>query len=90
MQQPAEARVAAQARNDPERQAVLNDIIQQVAAERGARVFDLRGLLCPGGEFAEQIDGVKMRYDGVHLTPDGAAVAWRWLVSQIGQVLPAG
>jgi hypothetical protein len=90
MQQPADGSGVAQVRNDPERQAALNDIIQQVAAERGAKIFDLRGLLCPSGEYTEQLEGVDMRYDGVHLTPEGAAVVWRWLVSQIGQVLPPG
>ena len=90
MQEPAEARVAAQARNDPERQAALNDIIQQVAAERVRGSSICVGCCAPVVTSPSKIDGVKMRYDGVHLTPDGATVAWRWLVSQIGQVLPAG
>ena len=89
MNQPAKAAVPAQARNDPARQATLNAIIEQVAAERGAKVLDLRGLLCPGGEYAEQLDGIDMRYDGVHLTAEGAAVVWRWLVGQVSQLQQA-
>jgi hypothetical protein len=90
MQQSADAAIPSQARNDPQRQAALNTIIDQVAAERGAKVFDLRAFLCPTGEYAKTLDGVDMRFDGVHLTPEGAAKVWRWLVGQMAQVLPGG
>jgi hypothetical protein len=39
-------------------------------------LYGLDDVLCPGGRFREQADGVgDLRSDGVHLSPDGG----RWL-----------
>jgi len=51
-------------------------------------VVDLDGFICPGGEYSDlTIDGVKIRSDGVHFTPEGAAVVARWLAPQIEEIV---
>jgi len=73
------------ARNDPARVAWVNQVFQRVVARhpQRLRLIDLGGFLCPGGHYAEKLDGVKVRSDGVHFTPDGAGVVWRWLGPQL-------
>jgi peptidoglycan/LPS O-acetylase OafA/YrhL len=51
-------------------------------------VVDLDGFVCPGGEYSDlTIDGVGIRSDGVHFTPEGAAVVARWLAPQIEDIV---
>jgi lysophospholipase L1-like esterase len=88
--QPAAAMLPAQSRNDAERVAAVNAVIADVAAARPlVDIVDYAGFVCPDGEYASERDGVELRYDGVHLTPDGAALTWRWLAPQL-QALTAG
>jgi peptidoglycan/LPS O-acetylase OafA/YrhL len=72
---------AAQIRDDPARGAWLNQLIGRFVAEHSAKMslVDLRDFLCPGGQYVARMDGVQVRDDGVHFTPDGADVVWRWL-----------
>jgi hypothetical protein len=71
--------------NDAARQEWLNTVLQRVAARHPdqVRVLDLRGLLCPGGDFTQTIDGVDVRPDGVHVGGPGGALVWRWLAPQL-------
>jgi peptidoglycan/LPS O-acetylase OafA/YrhL/lysophospholipase L1-like esterase len=75
----------ASERNDPKRVAAVNRALQALVARHTRRLhlIDLGGFLCPGGKDAGTIDGVKMRRDGVHFTPEGARVVWRWLGPQL-------
>lgn len=63
--------------NDPERLAWLNDAIRTYADERpGVGVIDLYGTVCRDG-FTNEIDGVTLRDDGLHLNAPGADLVWR-------------
>jgi peptidoglycan/LPS O-acetylase OafA/YrhL len=75
------------ARSDPARVAAFNELLADVAAERGAEVLGLGSLLCPAGEPIESTTGTRLRYDGVHLTPDGAALVWTWLLPRLDELV---
>jgi peptidoglycan/LPS O-acetylase OafA/YrhL len=65
--------------DSPVRLADYNAMVREVAAEHPNTValFDLDGLLCPGGHFTTDFGGVPVRDgDGVHILPSGAAGAW--------------
>jgi peptidoglycan/LPS O-acetylase OafA/YrhL len=84
MNESPDAAFPTQARNDPERVAAMNRIAADVAARHpGTTVIDLGGLLCPGGVYEHERDGVVLRSDGVHLGAEGARVTWEWLVPQL-------
>ena len=53
------------------------------AAHPGTRLLDLNRKLCPDGTFTWTVDGVQVRSDGVHLTPDGV----RWLTPWLTRAL---
>jgi hypothetical protein len=72
-------------RDDPARGEWLNQVLGRfVAAHRQRMVLiDLKSFLCPGGRYLDRIDGVKVRYDGVHLSRPGARLVWQWLGPQL-------
>jgi peptidoglycan/LPS O-acetylase OafA/YrhL len=72
-------------RNDPARVAWLNGVFSRFAATHrdGLTLLDLNSFLCPGGRYVDKKDGVQMRDDGVHFTPEGADLTWRWLDPQL-------
>nr|WP_275941378.1 SGNH hydrolase domain-containing protein [Planosporangium flavigriseum] len=50
-----------------------NTIYQQVAGEtRGMHLLGARQYICPNGTCPMVVDGLVLRYDGVHFTPQGA------------------
>jgi hypothetical protein len=49
-------------------------------------LIDLNRFVSPGGKYAESIDGIRIRGDGVHFTMDGAVYVSNWLVPQLEQV----
>jgi peptidoglycan/LPS O-acetylase OafA/YrhL len=73
------------ARNDPARVAWLNGVLARFVAARRDRMvlLDLHGFLCPGGRYRDRLDGRRLRDDGVHFSPDGADLVWRWLGPQL-------
>jgi peptidoglycan/LPS O-acetylase OafA/YrhL len=71
-------------RNDPARVERFNRHLRDAAAATGVEVVDLGALLCPDGRPLDQLDGVPLRYDGVHLTREGAGLVWRWLLPRLG------
>ncbi len=42
--------------------------------------------MSPEGKFADSLDGVQIRGDGVHFTHDGAILVDQWLVPQLEEV----
>lgn len=74
-------------RNDPARRAWFNNLAARVSERYGDLItrVDIGGLLCPNGAFAEQINGVTIRPDGVHFGGDGAREVWDWLAPQVMQ-----
>jgi hypothetical protein len=70
----------ALARNDPDRVAAYNRLLREQAAQRpNVHVLELSERLCPDGQYLDQVDGAPLRYDGVHLTPEGATYVMNWL-----------
>ncbi len=69
--------------------APLNDLYREYAAQHtGVSVIDLQSYVCPAGDYTDlYLDGVKIRYDGVHFTEDGAAIVAKWLGPQIDAVV---
>jgi peptidoglycan/LPS O-acetylase OafA/YrhL/lysophospholipase L1-like esterase len=62
-----------------------DDIEREVAAADPTHVsvIDLNAYLNPDGHWDETFQGVQARSDGVHLTPEAADIAARWLVPQL-------
>ena len=75
-------------RADPKRIRWLNHVWARYATDHPADVqlLDLAAIACPHGKFAAKIDGVTMRTDGEHFTPEGARVIWRWLAPQLHRI----
>ena len=42
-------------------------------------ILDLNKKLCPDGVYTAKVDGIKVRSDGVHLTPEGVKWLTPWL-----------
>ncbi len=71
-------------RNDLDRVAALNSIFRHEAAVNpNVHFVDLQERLCPDGTFLEQVDDAPVRFDGVHLTPEGSNYVWTWLVDEL-------
>jgi len=63
----------------------VNGIYRRVAKEvPGTHVVAMQRYLCPRGSCPMVIDGLVVRYDGIHFTPDGA----RWFVNRMSPLLP--
>jgi hypothetical protein len=88
MQESPDALYPTQARNDPNRVAALNLLLTAVAQQHpGTTLIDYQGFLCPGGQYTPKLDGIEMRFDGVHLSEAGAKVTWNWLVPQLREIV---
>lgn len=59
------------------REVALNEIIAELVASRSedAELIDLAGWICDGTDCTEEIDGVRLRPDGGHFTPDSSPLA---------------
>ncbi|HVQ91779.1 MAG TPA: acyltransferase family protein [Mycobacteriales bacterium] len=69
--------------NDESRVRWLDQAIARYAAQQpGVSLIDLYGFLCADG-YTNTRDGVQLRVDGLHFTPEGAAIVWRWLGPQL-------
>src|ERR1700738_59804 len=61
--------------DQPERADHWNALLRSVIGKRhDVSVLDLNEKLCPNGYYTNKVDGIKMRIDGVHPTPE--AVKW--------------
>lgn len=76
-------------RNDPLRRAWFNELATRVAAGYGDLItrVDVGEMLCPGGVYTPEIDGVTPRPDGVHFGPEGARAVWHWLAPRVTATL---
>ncbi len=71
----------------------LNDLYRRFAAAHPDEVtlIDLNHFACPEDRFTDVvINGVKMRDDGLHFTPQGSTVVANWLAPQLLQIVRAG
>ena len=53
------------------------------------RVIDLGSRASPDGTYTADVDGVRVRDDGVHYSPEGAVWAVDWLLPQIASLVAA-
>jgi peptidoglycan/LPS O-acetylase OafA/YrhL len=66
--------------DDPDRVDAWNSLLRRVVGQRrNARVLDLNEKLCPDGYFTNRVDGIKMRMDGLHPTPEAVKWLTPWL-----------
>lgn len=73
----------AQIANEFERLGWLNDTIRAYGADHPeVAVIDLHSTVCADG-YAERVDGVTLRDDGLHLNEQGAALVWERLGSDL-------
>jgi hypothetical protein len=79
----------ADVRDDPARAGALDGILADAASARPeVRILPVSAVLCPGGHFQDQLDGITLRPDGVHLTKASAELVWRtWLVPRLDSLL---
>nr|BFE59045.1 acyltransferase family protein [Dactylosporangium thailandense] len=78
--------------DEPARVDAWNRLLGAAAATDPAHpvVLDLNRLLCPAGAFAWSVGGVRVRSDGLHLTPDGVRqVVAPWLAPQLARLAGA-
>ncbi|MEU6895565.1 acyltransferase family protein [Streptomyces sp. NPDC046557] len=69
----------------PERVDHWNALLRLTAARHPAtvRLLDFGRRLCPDGTFTSRVNGVQVRSDGVHLTPEGVRFITPWLMAEI-------
>lgn len=75
--------------DDPRRVDRFNAMLHQVAAASGGKavVEDLNAHLDPGGHYAQDINGVTVRFaDGIHVAPAGATMIAPWLLGQVARI----
>ena len=87
--EPIPGQLTFRARSEVQRVDAYNRIVAEVARndELGA-VVDLASVLCPGGAPIENTTGTDIRYDGVHVTPDGSAMVAEWLFAELDRLMP--
>jgi len=75
----------AETRNDPARGEWLNQVLDRFVAAHAdkAVLIHIKRFLCPNGAYVDTMQGVKVRYDGIHFSKDGTRLAWQWLGPQL-------
>lgn len=64
----------------PERVDRWNALLRrEVAGREAVTVIDLNKKLGPAGTYTAKVDGIKVRSDGIHLTPEGVKWLLPWL-----------
>jgi SGNH domain (fused to AT3 domains) len=70
--------------DSPARVDAWNVLLRAAAAKYHATVLDLNRKACPHGTFTWSVDGVRIRSDGLHFTPQGVRqVLAPWLLPQL-------
>jgi hypothetical protein len=72
--------------DDPARVDAWNGLLRAEAAKDPGivTILDLNRLVCPQGTFAWTVDGVRVRGDGLHFTPQGVQrVIAPWLLPRL-------
>jgi hypothetical protein len=70
----------------PQRVDNWNTLLTKVAAAhpKKPKNLDLKKVVCPGGTFTWNINGLKIRSDGLHFTPDSVKrIIAPWLLPQL-------
>ncbi|WP_232007177.1 acyltransferase family protein [Mycobacterium intermedium] len=70
--------------DQPERVNQWNTMLRNAVAQHpNVGIIDLNKKLCPDGVYTAKVDGIKVRSDGVHLTPEGV----KWLIPWLEESL---
>jgi peptidoglycan/LPS O-acetylase OafA/YrhL len=71
--------------DEPSRTNAWNRLLRQVAAENPTlvSVINLNKKVCPQGKFTWDIDGIRIRSDGMHFTPEGVKWLAPWLLPKL-------
>jgi peptidoglycan/LPS O-acetylase OafA/YrhL len=72
--------------DDPARINHWNGLLERFVRARNdpsVTLIDLNAYLSPDGEYTNTLDGVELRYDGVHFHPDAAQKIFEWLAPQL-------
>jgi hypothetical protein len=71
--------------DNPDRANQWNALLRKVIGQRpNVEVLDLNKKLCPGGVYTSTVDGLRVRSDGVHPTPDAVRWLTPWLEKSLG------
>ena len=66
--------------DQPDRVNLWNTMLRKTVAQQpNVQILDLNKKLCPDGVYTAKVDGIKVRSDGVHLTPEGVKWLTPWL-----------
>ena len=66
--------------DQPDRVNLWNTMLRNTVDHHpNVQILDLNKKLCPDGVYTAKVDGIKVRSDGVHLTPDGVKWLTPWL-----------
>ncbi len=65
----------------------LNDLVRSWAKDHGAPVIDLKNAVCGSDDSPTRPGGHSLYADGVHFSPWGSKVVWKWLAPQALRVL---
>jgi hypothetical protein len=66
--------------DQPDRVNQWNAMLRKTVAQHpNVAILDLNKKLCPDGVYTAKVDGIKVRSDGVHLTPEGVKWLTPWL-----------
>jgi hypothetical protein len=74
---------------DPTRVDRINSLFRSWMSQnpdKNATLFDLNRFVSPGGHFADSVNGVNLRDDGVHFSPSGADYVADWLAPRLRDV----
>lgn len=70
--------------DQPDRVNQWNTMLRNaVSQHQNVGIIDLNKKLCPDGVYTAKVDGIKVRSDGVHLTPEGV----KWLIPWLEESL---
>ena len=70
--------------DQPVRADRWNTLLRSVIGKRpDVTVLDLNKKLCPNGYYTTKVDGIKMRMDGVHPTPEAVKWLTPWLTDAL-------
>lgn len=75
--------------DDPARVDIVNERMRRVAVRWNVPVIDVGARLSPEGGYTREVDGIRVRSDGVHLTRQAGSVLAPWLFPQL-QLVMAG
>ncbi|MEX0666148.1 MAG: acyltransferase family protein [Acidimicrobiia bacterium] len=62
--------------------ALLTRFVRQ-RADAGVTLVDLNAYVSPDGVYTNTLNGVELRYDGVHFNPDAAELIFQWVLPQL-------